>query len=120
MSVRAAPPLSRSTLALLRRVRHACREGWLLEDRLAQAAGAAVADARRQHAPAMQLVVALRHAWADVPELPELPKLLGVDAPDARDLLNHLVTACVHAYYGEHYDESRDGSDQPGTPGDMY
>jgi len=110
VSVRAAPPLSRSTLALLRRVLHARREGWLLEDRLAQAAGAAVADARRQRTPAVQLAVALRRAWADVPDLS------CVDPQGARDLLNHLVTACVHSYYGEHYDEARDGGGQTGTP----
>jgi hypothetical protein len=101
------PPVSRSTAALLRRVLHARREGWLLVGRLEHVADAAVADARRERASASQLVRALRRAWALVPDVH------AVHPQDARDLLNHLVTACVHSYYGRHYDEARDGAVAP-------
>jgi hypothetical protein len=77
----------------LRRVLHAYREGWLLEDRLAAAARMVAEDAR-QHGPgAAPMLVALKRAWAGLAELRGLP------AREARALRDRLVTLGIRAYY---------------------
>ena len=85
--------LSRSTLMTMRRVLHAYREGWLLEERLSAAAWMAAEDARHRGVAAERLLVALKREWG---ALQEVRRMSGVDA---RDLLNRLVTLSIRAYY---------------------
>jgi hypothetical protein len=77
----------------MRRVLHAYREGWLLEERLSAAAWMAAEDARHRGVAAERLLVALKREWG---ALQEVRRMSGVDA---RDLLNRLVTLSIRAYY---------------------
>ena len=86
--------LSRSTLMTLRRVLHAYREGWLLEERLTAAARMVVEDARRRGLPAEGMLVALKREWA------ALDDARHPTAPDAQSLLDCLVTLSIRTYYG--------------------
>jgi hypothetical protein len=90
-SALAAP--SRTTLMMIRRVLHAYREGWLLEDRLAAAARMAAEDARQQGLPAERMLVALKQEWNGLEEARRLPTL------DASDLLSALISLTIRAYY---------------------
>ena len=85
--------LSRSTLMTVRRVLHALREGWMLEERLASAARMAADDAHRSRGGAAAMLVALKHEWAALEEVRRLPSL------DTRDVLARLVTLSICAYY---------------------
>jgi hypothetical protein len=85
--------LSRSTLMTVRRVLHAYREGWLLEERLAAAARMAAEDARHRGVPAERMLVALKREWGALQEV----RLMS--ARDAQDLLSRLVTLSIRAYY---------------------
>jgi hypothetical protein len=80
-------------LMTLRRVLHAYREGWLLEERLAAAARMAAEDARLRGAGAAAMLVALKREWAVLEEVRALSPL------DARALLGRLVTLGIRAYY---------------------
>jgi hypothetical protein len=84
--------LSRTTLMTLRRVLHAFREGWLLEERLAAAARMAAEDARRRGLAAARLRAALEAEWASLDAVREVP------ARDAHALLGRLVAHAVAAY----------------------
>jgi hypothetical protein len=88
-----AAVLSRTTLMTVRRVLHAYREGWLLEERLAAAARMAAEDARLRGVPAERMLVALKRAWAALGEVHGLPVL------EAQALLGRLVTLSIRAYY---------------------
>src|SRR5687768_4267736 len=85
--------ISRSTLMTVRRVLHAYREGWLLEARLVTAARMVADDARLRGVAAERMLVALKREWAALDDARRLP------APDARDLLNRLVTLSIRAFY---------------------
>ena len=95
--------LSRSTLMTVRRVLHAYREGWLLEERLAAAARMAAADARQHGLAAARMPVANKAGWS-TPDAVRRPALC-----DARALPDRLVTLGIDAYYA--YDASP-GSDR--------
>ncbi len=105
--------LSRSTLMTVRRVLHAYREGWLLEERLAAAARMAAEDARHRGVAAERLrgvaaermLVALKREWAALDDARRLPPL------DARELLNRLVPLSIRAFYPS--GPSDGGSDRP-------
>ncbi len=84
---------SRSTLMTVRRVLHAYREGWLLEQRLTTAARMAAEDARLHGLPAERMLVALKREWA------ALDEVRGLAVRDARELLGRLVTLSIRAYY---------------------
>ena len=84
---------SRTTLMTLRRVLHAYREGWLLDERLAAGARMVAADARRAGLPPERMLVALKDAWATLAEVRRLPML------DARALLDRLVSLGIRAYF---------------------
>jgi hypothetical protein len=86
--------LSRSALMTVRRVLHAYREGWLLEERLAAAARMAAEDARRRGVAAEGMLVALKREWAALDDARRLAVL------DAQALLSRLVTLSIRAYYG--------------------
>ena len=58
-----AAVLSRTTLMTVRRVLHAYREGWLLEERLVAAARMAAEDARLRGVPAERMLVALKRDY---------------------------------------------------------
>jgi hypothetical protein len=88
-----AAVFSRTTLMTLRRVLHAYREGWLLDERLAAGARMVAADARRAGLPAAQMLVALKAAWETLDEVRRLPML------DARELLDRLVSLGIRAYF---------------------
>ena len=92
---RPADVLSRSTRMTIRRVLHALREGWLLDERLASAARMAAEDARRQGVGAAEMLVALKRGWAALDDVRQLP------VPAARDVLNRLVTLSIRAYYAQ-------------------
>ena len=79
----------------LRRVLHAFRDGWLLEERMDATARGAADDARRQALPAAALLDALDQAWDAMPEVRAFPE------PVARRLRARLASACVRAYYAE-------------------
>ena len=85
--------VSRSTLMTLRRVLHAYREGWLLDDRLARAAHMAADDARRYNLRAERMLVLLKDEWGALEEVRRTPML------EARALLGRLITAFIAAYY---------------------
>jgi hypothetical protein len=85
--------ITRSTMMTVRRVLHAYREGWLLEERLAAAARMAAADAHRRGVSAEWMLVALEREWAALEDVRRLA------VPDARELLSRLVTLCIRAYY---------------------
>jgi hypothetical protein len=85
--------LSRSTLMTVRRVLHAYREGWLLEERLAAAARMAAEDARLHGVAAEGMLVALKREWAALEDARRLAAL------DASELLSRLVTLSIRAYY---------------------
>jgi hypothetical protein len=94
----------------VRRVLHAYREGWLLEERLAAAARMAAEDARHRGVPAEHMLVALKREWGALDEVRRMSAL------DARDLLSRLVTLSVCAYYEP--ERSAGGSrHRPGPPG---
>jgi hypothetical protein len=95
--------LSRSTLMTLRRVLHAYREGWLLEERLAWAARMAAEDARLGGVTAERMLVALKREWAALDDVRNLAAL------DARALLSRLVTLSIRAYYTRGRSASRSG-----------
>jgi hypothetical protein len=84
--------VSRSALMALRRVLHAYREGWLLEDRLAAVARMVAEDARQNGFGPAPMLVALERAWAGLAEVRGLP------AREARALRDRLVTFGVRAY----------------------
>ena len=87
--------LTRSTQMQLRRIVHAHREGWLLEDRIARVGAMVAEDAHRDEAPPTELLITVKRAWAGIDAVHAL-------APhDARDLLRLVVTACIHAYYAD-------------------
>jgi hypothetical protein len=77
----------------LRRVLHAYREGWLLEERLAAVARMAAGDARRHGLAAARMLVAIKAEWAALDVVPRLA------LRDARALLDRLVTLSIGAYY---------------------
>ncbi len=85
--------VSRSALMTLRRVLHAYRDGWLLEDRLAAAARMVAEDARQHGLGAAPMLVALKRAWAGLTEVRGLP------ARETRALRDRLVTLSIRAYY---------------------
>lgn len=87
------PVLSRSTLMTVRRVLHAHRDGWRLDERHAAAARMVADDARARGAPAEAMLIALKRAWAELEEVRQLPPL------DARALLDNLVTLAIRALY---------------------
>jgi len=95
--------LSRSTLMTVRRVLHAFREGWLLEERLATAARMAAEDARGRRLEAAEMLVALKREWAALDEVRRLPM------HDARDLMSRLVTLSIRAYYTRDRGTGRSG-----------
>ena len=78
--------LSDTTVATLRRLLQARREGWIPEWRCAAAAGLVADDARRRGLAAAAMLVALKGQWAALPEARALPPL------EARALLDRLVT----------------------------
>jgi hypothetical protein len=78
---------------VLRRVLHAYREGWLLEERLAGAARMAAEDARARGLTAGEMLVALKREWGLLGIVPQLPR------HDARELLDRLVSLSIRAYY---------------------
>jgi hypothetical protein len=84
--------LSRSTVMMLRRVLHAYRDGWLLEERLATAARMVVEDARLHRLPAAGMLLSLDREWAELAEV----RVLG--AGDRHELLDRLVTLCIGAW----------------------
>lgn len=90
---RPVAPLSRSTLMAMRRLLHAFREGWLLEERLATVARMAVADARNAGLRAEQMLVVLKAQWAMLDEVRALP------GADVRYLRDRLVSLSILAYY---------------------
>jgi hypothetical protein len=102
------PVLSRATRTTLRRVLHAYREGWLLEERLAAAGRMAPGDARQCGLPAARLLVALEAEWS---ALEEVRHLATVEARGPAGLLERLVTLAVRANYA-------DGAG-PGPVGDL-
>lgn len=85
--------LSRSTLATLRRVLNAFRDGWVLEGRLGAVARMTADDARQRGLSAERMIVSLKGDWARLEEVRRLPPL------DARDLLSRLVSLSIRAYY---------------------
>lgn len=87
-------PLSRTTLMAMRRLAHAFREGWILDDRLPGVARLIVDDARRGGLAAEQMVVAVKHAWAGLAELHATPHVA-----EARVLLDRLVSRCIRDYF---------------------
>ena len=99
----AAAVLSRSTLMMLRRVLHAYREGWVLDDRLAAAARMVAEDARQGGLAAERMLVALKRAWAG---LDDVRRLCVVGAGE---LLARLVTLCIRAYYAPQEPQCRRG-----------
>jgi hypothetical protein len=99
--------LSRSTLMTVRRVLHAYREGWLLEERLAAAARMMAEDARMHGGAAEQMLVALEREWAALDDARRLP------AHDARELLSRLVTLGIRAYYARDRSTGRGGRRTP-------
>ena len=85
--------LSRSTMMTVRRVVHAYREGWLLEERLGAAARMAAEDAHLHGVAAERMLVALKRAWGALGDVHRLPAL------EAQALLGRLVTLSIRAYY---------------------
>jgi hypothetical protein len=85
--------LSRSTLMMIRRVLHAYREGWLLEERLAAAARMVAEDARLHGLPAARMLVVLKREWAALDDVRQLAGL------GAQELLSRLVLLSIPAYY---------------------
>jgi hypothetical protein len=92
-STTAAEVLSRSTLMTLRRVLHAYREGWLLDERLTAAARMAAEDAHWRGQPVERLIVALKGQWAALEDVRRLSRI------DTGALLGRLITLCIRAYY---------------------
>ena len=103
---RPVAPLSRTTLMAMRRLLHAFREGWVLEQRLAMAARMAVVDAREAGLEAERLVIALKAQWAMFEEVRALP------GSDVRYLRDRLVSLSILAYY-----ESERGPGAAAAPG---
>lgn len=85
--------MPRPTLTSVRRVLHACRDEWLVEERLTNAARLAAEDAREHGLAAERMLVGLKRAWAELEEAQALP------LTDARELLDSLVTLSIRAYY---------------------
>jgi hypothetical protein len=81
------------TLALLRSLPTALAEQWIHGGLIAAAARMAAEDARRCALPFERVLITLKREWSSLAEVRQLP------IPDARDLLNELVTACIKAYY---------------------
>ena len=87
------PALSRSALMAVRRVLHAYREGWLLDDRLAAAARMIADDAQREGLPAARMIVLLKQAWTALDEV-------RWGAPvELQQLLSRLLTLSIASYY---------------------
>jgi hypothetical protein len=84
---------TRSTLMAVRRVLHAYREGWLLEERLATVGRMIAADARQDGLSAAGMIVGLKRAWATLADVRDLA------VHDGRALLERLVTQSIEAYY---------------------
>ena len=92
------------TLALVRSVPAAAREGCLTAEHLAEAAHLVADDARGQGLPVERLLVALEREWTGLVDVRQM-------APhDASELLERLVTLCLRAYY-------RDGADDVAPTG---
>jgi len=89
----AAGAFSRSTMMTIRRVLHAYRDGWLLEDRLATAARLVADDARLHGLTAARMLVALKREWTALDAVRRLMPL------DAQALLDALVSRAIRAYY---------------------
>ncbi|MFL5575174.1 MAG: hypothetical protein ACJ79S_04275 [Gemmatimonadaceae bacterium] len=85
--------LSRSALMSVRRVLHAHRDGWQLDERLAAAASMVADDARARSAPAEAMLIALKHGWGELAEVRQLPPR------DTRALLDRLVTLAIRELY---------------------
>ena len=98
-----AAVLSRSTLMTVRRVLHAYREGWLLEERLGAAARMVAEDAHLHGVAAERMLVALKRAWAALSDARVLAVL------DAQELLGRLVTLSIRAYYARGRSTGRGG-----------
>jgi hypothetical protein len=86
----------------LRRVLHAYREGWLLEERLAAAARMAAADARQHGLAAARMLVAINAEWV------ALDAVRRLALHDARALLDRLVTLSIDAYYASYASSGSD------------
>ena len=86
--------LSRSTLMAVRRVLHAYREGWVLERGLRRAAHAVAVDAHRHALPPERMLVAVKSAWASLPEVHQL-----TPDDDSRDLASRFFTLCIEEFF---------------------
>ena len=86
--------LSLSTGRALRRLLNAFRDGWPVEARLADAARMIAEDAHRQRLRAEQMVVAIREAWSDLPEVRGAAQVV-----DVQRLLSQVVTRCIREFY---------------------
>ena len=93
-AAREVTPFAWPTLALVRSVSTAAVEGCLTDEHLRVTARMLAEDARGQGLPVERLLVALKRVWASMAEVRQLR------AHDAGDLLDHLVSLCIRAYYG--------------------
>ena len=87
-------PLSHSTVASLRRVLHAFRDGWMLESRLQATARMIADDAHRHHLPAERMLVALKHEWRGVSAVCDQGSHHA-----ALELQARLVSLCIRDYF---------------------
>ena len=106
--------LSRTTLMTLRRVLHAYREGWLLEERLAAAARMAAADARQPGLAAARMPVAIKAEWS------ALDAVRRLALHDARALLDRLVSLSIDAYYASCRSDPRAAAGRGGGGNDVW
>ena len=88
-----ATPFAWLTLALIRSIPAAAIEGCVTHEQLRATARLIAEDARGQRLSIERLLVGLKRVWASQAEVRQLA------AYDARDLLDRLVSLCIHAYY---------------------
>ena len=78
----------------VRRVLHAYREGWVLDNRLRRAARAVAQDAHRRSAQAEQMLVAVKQEWAALPEVRALPPGDGL-----QELSSRFISLCIREFF---------------------
>lgn len=77
----------------LRRLLHAHREGWMVDDLVGVAARLVVEDARQCGASIETALVALKQAWW------ALDETRGLALVGTQDLLARVVTSAIHGYF---------------------
>lgn len=87
-------PLSAAGVTALRSALQACHRDGALDDHLVRAMKLLCVDAHRGGVEAEKLVIAVKEAWASLPEIQNVSH-----EPDRDALRDRVITLCIREYY---------------------